>query len=116
MNHIKWSKSEKKIAREAFEKAYERECSYLGGRIREKANNIRKSDDIWELHDFLTEKRKEIDEKYDYRYSVLDFVFARLTKESWLEYDDLEGVAEEKIEHIKSLLRFSKPNTDKYLG
>jgi len=113
MNHIKWSKSEKKIAREAFEKAYERECSYLAGRIREKANNIRKSDDVWELHDFLTEKRKEVDEKYDYRYSVLDFVFARLTKEGWLEYDDLEGVAEEKIECIKSLLRFSKPNTDK---
>ena len=87
MNHIKWSKSEKKIAKEAFEKAYERECSYLAGRIREKANNIRKSDDIWELHDFLTEKRKEVDEKYDYRYSVLDFVFARLTKEGWLEYD-----------------------------
>lgn len=113
MNHIKWSKSEKKIAKAAFEKAYESECSYLAGRLREKANNIRKSDDIWKLHDFLAEKSKEVDEKYDYRYSELHFVFARLIKEGWLEYEDLEGVAEEKIERIKSLLRFSKRNADK---
>lgn len=45
MNHAKWSKTEKKIARESFERAYERECSYLAGRIREKANQIKKPDD-----------------------------------------------------------------------
>jgi hypothetical protein len=38
----------------------------------------KESDDIWGLHDFLTEKRNEVDEKYDYRFSVLDFVFSRL--------------------------------------
>jgi len=112
MNHVKWSKSEKKIAREAFEKAYERECSYLAGRIREKANQIKKPEEIWELRDFLTEKSKEVDEKYDYRYSVLDFVFARLIKDGWLEYADLEGLTEEKIEQVKSLLRFSESNSD----
>ncbi|MGD8969854.1 MAG: hypothetical protein PVG01_00485 [Desulfobacterales bacterium] len=112
MNHVKWSKTEKKIAREAFERAYERECSYLAGRIREKANQIKKPDDIWELHDFLTEKRKEVDEKYDYRYSVLDFVFGRLIKEGWLNFADLVGLKEEKIERLKSLLRFSESNAE----
>ena len=107
------SKTEKKIAREAFEKAYERECSYLAGRIREKANRIKKPDDIWGLHDFLTEKRKEVDEKYDYRYSVLDFVFSRLIKDRWLDFADLKGLDEEKIERINSLLRFSDSNTEK---
>ena len=107
-----WSKTEKKIAREAFERAYERECSYLAGRIREIANQIMKPDDIWGLHDFLTEKRKEVDEKYDYRYSVLDFVFGRLIKDGWLDFADLEGLNEEKIERIKSLLRFSESNTE----
>jgi hypothetical protein len=112
MNHVKWSKTEKKIAREAFERAYERECSYLAGRIREKANQIKKPDDIWGLHDFLTEKRKEVDEKYDYRYSVLDFVFGRLIKEGWLNFADLVGLKEEKIERLKSLLRFSESNAE----
>ena len=112
MNHVNWSKTEKKIAREAFERAYERECSYLAGRIREKAYHIKKPDDIGGLHDFLTEKRKEVDEKYDYRYSVLDFVFGRLIKDGWLDFADLEGLNEEKIERIKSLLRFSESNTE----
>ncbi len=113
MNHVKWSKTEKKIAREAFEKAYERECSYLAGRIHEKANQIKKPDDIWRLHDFLSEKRKEVDEKYDYRYSVLNLVFGRLIKDRWLDFTDLEGLDEEKIERIKSLLRISELNTEK---
>jgi hypothetical protein len=113
MNHVKWSKTEKKIAREAFEKAYERECDYLSGRIREKENEIQTPDDIWQLHDFPTEKREEIDEKYDYRYSVLDLVFGRLIKDGWLDFEDLESLNEEKIETIKSLLRFSESNTEK---
>lgn len=112
MNHVKWSKTEKKIAREAFERAYERECSYLAGRIREKANQIKKPDDIWRLHDFLTEKRKEVDKKFDYRYSVLDLVFGRLIKDGWLDFADLKGLNEEKIERIKRLLRFSESNTE----
>ena len=45
MSHVKWSKTEKKIAREAFERAYDRECSYLAGRIREKVNEIKKKKD-----------------------------------------------------------------------
>jgi hypothetical protein len=108
MNYVNWSKTEKKIAREAFDKAYERECAYLAGRIREKAEQIKKPEDIWELHDFLTEKRKEVDQKYDYRYSMLELVFARLIKDGWLDYADLKGLNEEKIEQLKSLLRFSK--------
>ncbi len=108
MNYVNWSKNEKKIAKEAFEKAFERECTYLAGRIREKAEQIKKPEDIWELHDFLTEKRKEVDQKYDYRYSMLELVFARLIKDGWLDFTDLKGLNEEKIEKLKSLLRFSK--------
>ena len=66
MNHVNWSKTEKKIAREAFEKAYEHECHYLAGMIRKKANQIKKPDDIWGLQNFLTNKRKEVYEKYGY--------------------------------------------------
>jgi len=61
------------------------------------------TDDIWELHDFLTEKRKEIDEKYDYRYSVLILVFGRLLREGWIELDNLEGLDEDKITKIKNI-------------
>jgi hypothetical protein len=59
--------------------------------------------DIWHLHDFLTEQRKRTDDKYDYRYSALIFVIARLLKEGWLEECDLNGLGEDKIAKVKFL-------------
>ena len=106
MNDFKWSKTEKKIARIAFDKAYQRECSNLIEKIRTKAREITEPDNIWRFHDSLTEKRDEIDEKYDYRYSVLVLVFARLINDGWLEFYDLKGLAENKIDRIESLINF----------
>ena len=51
----------------------------------------------------MSEQRKKTDEKYDFRYSVLVFVLARLLKERWLEKADLDGLGEDKIEKIKYL-------------
>ena len=51
----------------------------------------------------LTEKRKEIDGKYDYRYSVLILIFARLLGEGWLKETEVEGLGEDKVEKIKYL-------------
>jgi hypothetical protein len=106
MDHFKWSKKEKKIARVAFDKAYRRECSDLIEKIRTKAGEIIEPDNIWRFHDLLTEKRDHIDEKYDYRYSVLILVFARLINEGWLDFEDLKGLAENKIDRIASLINF----------
>ena len=103
MHEFKWSKTEKKIARAAFEKAYQRECSDIIEKIRIKAKEISEPDNIWRFHDFLTEKRHEIDEKYDYRYSKLILVFARLINEGWINFSDFEGLAEDKIDRIKFL-------------
>ena len=60
-------------------------------------------DDLWELEVFLSEKRQEIEQKYDYRSSALIFVFARLIAEGWLNIEDLNGIHEEKTNQIKQL-------------
>jgi hypothetical protein len=103
MNHDKWSNKEKSIARTAFNKAYEKECHQIIGKLKEKSGKLSVPEDIWELHDYLSEIRREIDEKYDYRYSVLMMVFARLLKQKYLQVDDFEGLTEEKIDRIKNL-------------
>jgi hypothetical protein len=103
MNYEKWSKKEKSIARAAFDKAYEKECNQIIGKLKEKSLRLSSPEDIWEFHDYLSEIRKEIDEKYDYRYSVLIMVFAHLLKQQWLKIDDLEGLSVDKIDRIKSL-------------
>jgi hypothetical protein len=97
---IEWSKTEKSVARGAFNNAYRRECEAITKRLSDMIRDIASPEDIWHLHDFLSEKRVEIDEKYDYRYSVLIFVFARLMKEGWLKESDLDGLHEEKVSKI----------------
>lgn len=98
-----WSEEEKDIARRAFDIAYEREVKELANKVREMANSSKTPEDIWELHDFLTEKRKQIDDKYDYRYSILIRVFGRLVREGWVTLDDLKGLEDGKVAKIKYL-------------
>ena len=100
---IEWTKTEKSVARRTFDSAYRRECEVITKRLSDMIGDIASPEDIWHLHDFLSEKRTEIDEKYDYRYSVLIFVFARLVKEGWLEESDLNGLHEDKVSKIIAL-------------
>jgi hypothetical protein len=105
VSEIEWSKTEKKVAQAAFEKAYTREIDALIKEVREKASTIAALDDTWQLHDFLSARRHEIDGKYDYRYSVLIFVFARLIQEGWLHLNELEGLEKDKLTKVAALAR-----------
>jgi hypothetical protein len=49
MNNLTWSKTEKADARRAFDTVYEREWRALAARLKEKADNIRESENIWVL-------------------------------------------------------------------
>ena len=105
VNSINWSETEKQIAHKAFDKAYEREINALLEQVRSEASKINEIEQIWSLHDFLSARRHDIDGKYDYRYSSLIFVFARLLKEKWLDMSDLEGLEREKLTKIAALTR-----------
>ena len=102
-NTNNWSKTEKEIAQQAFNKAYEREVQALVQKVRENAGAIATLDDLWRLHDFLSARRHDLDGKYDYRYSVLIFVFAQLVREGWLGLEELEGLKPEKLAKIKAI-------------
>jgi triphosphoribosyl-dephospho-CoA synthetase len=103
---LKWSAREKKIARAAYDKAYKMEIQRVQEAVYEKTKDFKEGNDVWRLHDYLTLKRREIEEKYDYRYSVLIFVFARLLREGLITEQDLEGLSKEKISKIKSMYEF----------
>lgn len=105
MGENSWSNEEKMVAREAFEKAYQRETLTLLETIREKVSGIETIDNAWHLHDFLSAKRHELDGKYDYRDSFLIIVIARLVKEGWLHLDELDGLEEGKLIKISALTR-----------
>lgn len=50
---------------------------------------------------FPNGKARELDQKYDFRYSVLIGVFARLMAEGWLTLEDLAGMDLAKRELIR---------------
>jgi len=101
-----WSKSEKAIARTAFDAALKRELQDVMRKTKQMANQIKEPADVWELEHYLTERRKEIDRKYDYRYSQLTHVFGRLLYEGRVSEEELSGLREDKLKPIRSLAEF----------
>lgn len=102
---LAWSNTEELVAKAAFDKAYEREISALIQEVRHRATTIDQMNDVWQLHDFLSARRHDVDGKYDYRSSVLLFVLAQLVKEGWLKLEELEGLERSKIAKISALTR-----------
>lgn len=105
VNDIKWSQTEEKVARAAFDEAYNREIQALIEEVRARSGEIAELDDLWKLHDFLSARRHDIDGKYDYRYSDLIFVFARLVREGWLHLNELDGLEPDKLTKVAALTR-----------
>jgi len=105
-NEPTWSKSEKAIARIAFDAALMRELQDVMRKTKQMANQIKEPGDVWELEHYLTERRKEIDRKYDYRYSQLTHVFGRLLYEGRVSEEELSGLREDKLKPIRSLAEF----------
>jgi hypothetical protein len=101
MRELTWSPAEKAVARKAFDRALNREFEAVIEEVKKMAAKIEQPSDLWELEDHLTERRKEIDRRYDYRYSVLPSVFGDLISEGRLKEDELQGLREDKLEHVR---------------
>lgn len=105
LTETSWSETEKRAAKDAFAKAYARETKALIQLVCEQSTSIEALEDVWNLHDFLSARRHDLDGKYDYRDSSLIFVFAQLLKEGWLTLEDLQGLSSEKLKKISALAR-----------
>jgi hypothetical protein len=58
------------------------------------------------LERYLTQRRKDIDRKYDFRASRLTQVFGRLLYEGRLKEQELRGLEEDKLKSICSIAKF----------
>ncbi len=96
-----WAPTEKKLARIAFDKAFERQCTAITQEARRILETTTAPSDIFRVQEYLTEQRKIVDGLYDYRYSRLLGVFGRLLSDGWLREGDLHGLQPEKIAQIK---------------
>ena len=69
------------------------------------ASQIQQSSDLWDLEHYLTQRRKEIDRKYNYQYSQLPQVFGRLLSEKRLRQEELRGLREDKLKPSHSFAK-----------
>jgi Photoprotection regulator fluorescence recovery protein len=101
MYELKWSHAEKTVARRAFDLALGKELAALLQEAKGRAARIEEPSELWDLESWLTERRREIDRRYDYRYSILPLVFAQLLRDGRLTEDDLHGLGQEKLDLIR---------------
>jgi hypothetical protein len=105
MHDLKWSASEKKIARRAYEVALEKALAGIMAEFKGMAASVETPSDMWDIEDYLYRRRREVDQIFDYRYSRLTLVFAQLIRDGHLNEAQLAGLSEEKLEIIRSMLR-----------
>jgi len=105
LREMKWSPAEKAVARRAFDLALGRELEAVVREAKDRAVRIQEPSELWELERWLTERRREIDRKYDYRYSVLPLVLASLLRDGSLTEDDLRGLGQDQLEAVRRAAR-----------
>src|SRR5262249_33628608 len=98
---LRWSREERMVARKTFEGALGREFERVIGKVKEMASKIEQPSQLWDLEYYLSQRRKEIDQKYGYRYSQLPMVFGLLIREGKLKEEELQGLRDDKLEHIR---------------
>jgi hypothetical protein len=107
-----WSRSEKTIARKAFDAVLERELHEVMQETKKMASQIKEPSDLWDSERYLTERRKDTDREYDTRGSRLKDVLGRLLFENRLGEEDLHGLREEKMKSIRSFAQFLRDDAD----
>lgn len=104
MFQLTWSAREKKVARRAFDAALDAALETTLADFRRRAAAAAEPDDLWEIERYLRQQRRALDQLFDYRYSQLPFVFARLIHEGLLDESRLAGLDDEKLEIVRSCL------------
>src|SRR5215467_6376620 len=103
---VTWSRSEKAIARQAFDAALKRELHELTQEAKEIARKIKQPSNLWDLQEYLTQRRKEIDHKYNYRLLAPHANVRELLYETRVSEEEICGFSEDKLKTIHSFARF----------
>ena len=101
---LKWSPSEKKIARAAFDAALEVALGKTLAEFKKKASDAATFSDMWEIEDHLRRQRRNLEQMFDYRYSQLIVVFGSLIRDGYLDEKLLVGLSQDKREEISRFL------------
>lgn len=97
-----WSRSERTIARKVFDAALNHELQEVMQEAKRMASQIKEPADVWGLERFLTQRRKDIDRKYEFRSSRLTRVLGMLLSEHRIREEELRRLHEDKVKAIRT--------------
>lgn len=100
MNDWKWSVAERKLAQRVYEHARLAELDETLVEFKRLAAAAPTVDEMWPLEEYLRSRRRALDEKYQFRYSLLPWLFARLVREGRVAPAELAGLSQEKLGEI----------------
>ena len=103
-----WSNVEKRRARKVFDEQLTEEYNFIIEKTREFAIKATSREDLWEIHSYLTNALKNIDRKYDYRYSRIINLFGELHAEGRISERDLAVFSVDKVEQVRYIANFIK--------
>lgn len=103
---IVWTPQEQVIARDAFDRAHGRAVSELIRKVQGHATGLASVDALWQLHDFLSTQRHDMEGRFDFRLEGILFVFASFVKDGLLAVEELEGLQSEKLAKIRAMALF----------
>ena len=108
MFDFKWSDSEKKVARRAYERGLEARHKRFVTEFKERAAAATTPADVWEIEGFLREQRRDIEVVFDYRYSQLPLGFAGMIIRGLIDETALNGLGEEKLKTIREIVHTAR--------
>ncbi len=103
---VKWSQSEKKIARAAYDDAVAAALARIMTELKRRAEAAKEPSDMWEIEDYLRDGRRNIDAMFTYSYSKLPDVFAYAIHMGYLREAQLAGLADDKLSIIQRMVSF----------
>lgn len=101
-----WTASEKKIARRVFDAALNQELADVLQVFKAMAANAADAEAMWATEEFLSTSRREIEAKYDFRYSQLHMVFGKLLREGRIAEADIAGLSDDNLNKILRCAEF----------
>lgn len=110
--NLRWSNSERKIARRAFEDALNQELQEVVHKTKQMAAEIKEPSEVWDLEQYLAQRRKEINRRYEFREAKLSQVFGTLLYEGRLTEEQLRGLGEDKLKKVRSHADFLRTADD----
>ncbi|ESZ10114.1 hypothetical protein NKH47_06630 [Mesorhizobium sp. M1060] len=101
----KWSPSERKAARRAYDAALKVALDKTLAELKSRAHVAATPSEMWDVEDFLRQQRRKIDQMFDYRYSQLIQIFAN---QGYLEECLLVGLSEDKRQTIRKYASWNR--------